>query len=58
MFFIENPMFFGKTYVLDIYKNRLAEAILTNTQNVCFIKELLKKYPLFILKTGPYQVSL
>ena len=29
--FLDNPMsVFGKTYVLDIYKNRPAEAILTN----------------------------
>ena len=31
IFFIESPMlFFRKTYVLDISKNRLAKAILTN----------------------------
>ena len=35
-------LFLGKTYVLDFYENRLAEAIVTNTQNVLFIKELLK----------------
>ena len=34
-FFIDSPiLFFRKTYVFDICKNRLAEAILTNTQNV------------------------
>ena len=35
-------LFFRKTYVFDICKNRLAEAILTNTQNVWFIKTLFK----------------
>ena len=35
VFFIDSPkLFFGEIYVLDIYKNRLAEAILTNTQNI------------------------
>ena len=34
-FFIDSPMlFFRKIYVFDICKNRLAEAIQTNTQNV------------------------
>ena len=50
-------LFFRKTYVLGICKNRLAEAILTNTQNIWFIKTF-QKYPLFMHKTGPYQVSL
>ena len=30
--------FFYELYVLCLCKNRLAEAILTNTQNVCFTK--------------------
>ena len=34
--------FFRKTYVFDICKNRLAKAILTNTQNICFIKNCSK----------------
>ena len=29
-----------RTYVLDICKNRLSEAILTNIQNICFFKVL------------------
>ena len=42
-FFIYIPiLFFRKTNVFDIYKNRLAEAILTNTQNVWFMKGLFK----------------
>ena len=35
--------FFRKTYVFNICKNRLTEAILTNTQNVCFIKKNCSK---------------
>ena len=31
--------FFYKSYILCIYKNRIGEAILTNTQNVCFPEE-------------------
>ena len=35
IFFIDSPvLFYGKTNGLDIYKNRLAEAVLTNTKNV------------------------
>ena len=29
-------LFFDNSYLLCIYKNRIGEAILTNTQNVCF----------------------
>ena len=31
-------LFPDRTYVLDICKNRLTEAILTNIQNICFFK--------------------
>ena len=37
-------LFFRKTYVLCICRNRLGEAILTNTQKVWFIKNV-QKYP-------------
>ena len=56
IFFIDSPMlFFKKTYFLDICKNCLDEAILTNTQNVLFIRKLF--YALDGLM-DPYPVSL
>ena len=57
-FFIDSPMsFFMKTYVFDICKNRLVEAILTITQNVWFVKNTVQKYLLFMFQMGPHQAS-
>ena len=35
-------LFLHRTYVLDICKNRLSEAILKHIQNICFFKVLIQ----------------
>ena len=48
----------GSSAIFELILIKLGEVILTNTQNVWFIEKTVQKYPLFMLYTGPYQVSL
>ena len=53
MFYLNYHKFSIKSYVLDVYQNRLTEAILIHIQNICFYGDIMNIIHFFHFDSDP-----